>query len=74
MSRIVIVEDEKKIARFLELELRHEGYEVACAGDGRTGLEEALSPVGLYGQIPQVRLPPGRPAARALGGFNSFFG
>ena len=44
MSRIVIVEDEKKIARFLELELRHEGYEVACAGDGRTGLEEALSP------------------------------
>ena len=28
MSRILIVEDEKKIARFLELELTHEGYEV----------------------------------------------
>lgn len=43
MSRILIVEDERKIARFLELELQHEGYEVATAGDGRTGLEKALS-------------------------------
>lgn len=43
MSRILIVEDEKKIARFLELELEHEGYEVALAGDGRTGLDKALS-------------------------------
>ena len=43
MSRILIVEDEKKIARFLELELMHEGYEVDTAHDGRTGLEKALS-------------------------------
>lgn len=43
MNRILIVEDERKIARFLELELMHEGYEVATAGDGRTGLEKALS-------------------------------
>ena len=43
MSRILIVEDEKKIARFLELELEHEGYEVDTAEDGRTGLEKALS-------------------------------
>ncbi len=43
MSRILIVEDERKIARFLELELLHEGYEVDTAGDGRTGLEKALS-------------------------------
>lgn len=43
MSRILIVEDEKKIARFLELELIHEGYEVDTAHDGRTGLEKALS-------------------------------
>ena len=42
MSRILIVEDEKKIARFLALELQHEGYEVETAGDGRTGLERAL--------------------------------
>ena len=28
MSKILIVEDEKKIARFIELELTHEGYEV----------------------------------------------
>ena len=43
MSRILIVEDERKIARFLELELQHEGYEVATAADGREGLEKALS-------------------------------
>ena len=42
MPRILIVEDEVKIARFLELELKHEGYEVALAGDGRLGLEKAL--------------------------------
>ena len=43
MARILVVEDEKKIARFLELELQHEGYEVEIAWDGRTGLEKALS-------------------------------
>ena len=43
MSRILIIEDERKIARFLELELTHEGYEVATCGDGRTGLEKALT-------------------------------
>ena len=42
MSKILVIEDERKIARFLELELRHEGYEVETAGDGRTGLERAL--------------------------------
>jgi len=43
MPRILIVEDEKKIARFLELELSHEGYEVQAAHDGRSGLELAKS-------------------------------
>lgn len=42
MIKILIVEDEIKIARFLELELKHEGYEVLLAGDGRQGLEKAL--------------------------------
>jgi ActR/RegA family two-component response regulator len=32
---ILIVEDESKIARFLELELKHEGYDVEIAYDGR---------------------------------------
>lgn len=41
--RILIVEDEEKIARFLELELTHEGYEVEIAGDGRSGLDQAES-------------------------------
>ncbi len=42
MGRILIVEDEEKIARFLELELGHEGYEVGKAADGRAALAVAL--------------------------------
>jgi two-component system response regulator ArlR len=38
-ERILVIEDESKIARFLELELKHEGYEVEIAYDGRSGLE-----------------------------------
>ncbi len=40
-NKILIVEDEQKIARFLELELKYEGYEVLHAADGRKGLELA---------------------------------
>ena len=43
MSRILIVEDEERIARFVELELMHEGYEAEKAVDGREGLEMAQS-------------------------------
>lgn len=43
MGRILIVEDEDKIARFIELELTHEGYEVDKAADGRAGVEAALA-------------------------------
>ena len=42
-ERILIVEDEAKLARFVELELRHEGYEVDKAPDGREGLEKLES-------------------------------
>lgn len=42
-ERILIIEDEVKIARFLELELSHEGYQVEREHDGRTGLEKAVS-------------------------------
>lgn len=38
--KILIVEDEKQIARFVQLELMHEGYEVETAYDGREGLEK----------------------------------
>jgi DNA-binding response OmpR family regulator len=43
LARILIIEDELKIARFLELELKHEGYEVLLAGEGRLGLDKALN-------------------------------
>ncbi len=38
-QHILIVDDEQKIARFLELELRYEGYEVDVRNDGRSGLD-----------------------------------
>lgn len=44
MAKILIVEDEVKIARFVELELKYEGYIVEIANDGRSGLEKALKP------------------------------
>ena len=37
-SRILIIEDEKQIARFLELELQHQGYDVQIEYNGRDGL------------------------------------
>lgn len=42
-ERILIIEDEVKIARFVELELQHEGYYVEQAHDGRTGLEMGIN-------------------------------
>ena len=41
MEKILIIEDEEKIARFVELELEFEGYEVKKAFNGRDGLELA---------------------------------
>jgi len=37
-EKILLIEDEEKLARFVELELAHEGYEVVKAADGRDGL------------------------------------
>ncbi|MDF2503346.1 response regulator transcription factor [Clostridium sp.] len=41
-KKILIIEDELKIARFLELELKHEGYLIEQCHDGRDGLQKAL--------------------------------
>ena len=40
---ILLVEDEEKLARMVEMELKYEGYQVEKAFDGRTGLERARS-------------------------------
>ncbi|MBU3101327.1 MULTISPECIES: response regulator transcription factor [Clostridium] len=42
-QKILIIEDEIKIARFLELELRYEGYIVSQSHDGREGLDKAIN-------------------------------
>ncbi len=47
--RILIVEDEKRLAEVLGQILRNEGYETDIAGDGDTGLSYALS--GIYNVI-----------------------
>ena len=40
-AKILLVEDEEKLARFVELELSYEGYEVMVANDGLSGLMAA---------------------------------
>lgn len=41
MIKVLVVEDEPKISRFIQLELEHEGYGVELSGDGRDGYEKA---------------------------------
>jgi DNA-binding response OmpR family regulator len=43
MSRILLIEDEKNLARFIELELQHESYSVTLSFDGMKGLQLALT-------------------------------
>ncbi|KPQ36118.1 MAG: Response regulators consisting of a CheY-like receiver domain and a winged-helix DNA-binding domain [Phormidesmis priestleyi Ana] len=40
-ARILVVEDEEKLAKFVQLELGYEGYEVTVANDGLSGLMAA---------------------------------
>lgn len=42
MKKVLIIEDEKNLSQFIQLELEHEGYEVRTAFDGRDGLDQAL--------------------------------
>ena len=42
-AHILIVEDEEKLARFVELELVHEGYEVTKSANGRDALTIATN-------------------------------
>lgn len=42
-TKILLIEDEVNIAKFVELELNHEGFEVRLSHDGREGLDLALS-------------------------------
>ena len=71
-ERILLVEDEEKLARMVELELQYEGYEVEKAFDGRTGLELALSgKFDLVLSLPRRSTaggPPGISSARCLKG------
>lgn len=56
MARILIVEDEERIASFIAKGLRAEGHQTAVAADGVTGLDEALS--GGYDlAVPDIGLP-----------------
>ena len=42
VKKILIVEDEKNIARFMQLELKHEQFETDVCYTGRDGLQQAL--------------------------------
>jgi DNA-binding response OmpR family regulator len=57
MSRILLVEDEDRISRVLQLELEHDGYEVAIAKDGRSGVALALMNPGFDLILLDIMLP-----------------
>ena len=40
--KILIVEDEARIARFVQLELRHEGFDTSTESNGRLALDRIL--------------------------------
>lgn len=41
-KKILLVEDEVKLARFVELELKYEGYDVTVCHDGREGMQQII--------------------------------
>ena len=41
-KKILLVEDEVKLARFVELELQYEGYDVTVCHDGREGMNQIM--------------------------------
>lgn len=43
MKNILIVEDERRLARFMELELTHEGYNVDIVSDGQSALMNLMN-------------------------------
>ncbi len=43
MKNILIVEDERRLARFMELELVHEGYNVDIVADGQSALMNLMN-------------------------------
>lgn len=45
MPKILIIEDEKNLSRFIELELQYEGYETKVCFDGRSGLNQSVTEV-----------------------------
>ncbi|MBE5989192.1 DNA-binding response OmpR family regulator [Lacrimispora xylanisolvens] len=42
MNKILLIEDDVAIARYLELELKHEGYALVIQDNGKSGLDCAL--------------------------------
>lgn len=43
MKRLLLIEDEPNLARFVQLELEHEGFQVTVSFDGREGHQRASS-------------------------------
>jgi DNA-binding response OmpR family regulator len=64
MSRVLIIEDERKVLRGLEQGLREKGYEVATAVSGETGYELAVSEP--FDCIVLDLMLPGRPGLQVL--------
>ncbi|MCX8050692.1 MAG: response regulator transcription factor [Chlorobi bacterium] len=62
--RILVIEDEEKVANFIQRGLEEEQYVVDVASDGKTGLEMALS--GMYDAIVLDLMLPGKDGFEVL--------
>ena len=69
MKRILVVEDEEKLARLISRVLREEGYAVETAGDGRSGLTLALA--GTFDLLILDWMLPGRSGVQIVRGLRA---
>jgi DNA-binding response OmpR family regulator len=69
MSRLLIIEDERKVLRSLERGLQAEGYEVRTAATGEAGYEQALAQP-FDGVVLDLMLP-GRDGLQVLAGIRT---
>ena len=55
-KKILLIEDEVKLARFVELELKYEGYDVTVCHDGRVGFDEFQKNPNLEKAVAIIRI------------------
>ena len=69
-KKVLLIEDEVKLARFVELELKYEGYDVTTCHDGRVGMEMITNQE--FDMILLDLMLPGLTVLKSAAGYGSF--